>query len=297
MPVSKGSSTPATTSAPTEIALLHAIGADDFPLWADEPLPVLLAQRLRAPPRAVREALAGLSLATRVDGGLVGALDETWLYRVDARAKEGLDVRLEGVDGLIAWTQFEEGYALVRTLARDAVEREKRLRALHKALGERPLQQLERPTTPLPKRKYTRADWAALLHLRASPWAPLDALAQALGATPRVAKERVGKLVADRAARLDARPRASVHALVRVAPSSTAAARAALATLDGLLRAWVPERGEASLVDATLAGDVPLDAARDIPGVAAVELLHVARAWEGDAIDALLRNAMMRAPP
>lgn len=295
MPTSKASSTPPRTSSPTELDLARAIGAEGFPLWANEPLHALLAEQLGAPPRLVRERLAALALATRIDGGLFGALDETWLYRLDVQAKDSLATRLARVEGVAAWTAFAEGLAVVRTIARDAVERERRLRALHRALGERPLHQLERPHTPTPRRKYARMDWDILLALRRTPWTPVEALADAAGVSLRIAKERVGKLAAERAARIEARPVTLVHVVVRLAPSSTAAARACLARLDGLLCAWVPPEGEASLVDATLAADAPLDAAREVPGVASVELLHPVASWEGDAIGALLDDARSRA--
>ncbi|HVM44790.1 MAG TPA: hypothetical protein VM582_02550 [Candidatus Thermoplasmatota archaeon] len=213
----------------------------------------------------------------------VGLLDETWLFRVahDAPVRE----RVEGVAGVAAVTESSAPYALVRTLAQDAVERERLLRALHARLGERPLAQLHRAPAPL-ARKPTPEDRALLRALRRHPWGALDELARAAKLAPKAARERLARLVAERAASLDAAPldAPTAHALVRASPSSTAAARRAFDAVEGVVRAWLPAQGEATYADALVVGAPSLDAAREVPGVASVELLPVRAAWEDDAL-------------
>ncbi|HUR68300.1 MAG TPA: hypothetical protein VM370_03570, partial [Candidatus Thermoplasmatota archaeon] len=249
----------------------------DAPAWADEPIASLLADALAASPRAVRLRMEACEITLDVPGALVGRLDETWLLRTSAPES------LSGLEGVVAWTQLEGDHAFVRTFAQGAVEREKVLRALHKALGARPVMQLHRAPHAAPRKKLVRSDGALLHAMRATPYAPIDALAKAAEVAPRVAKERVAALVAERALVVRPTPRDTPRAtvLVRVSPESSAAARHALAPFErAILRAHVPDVGEAARVDAELVGardDWPAmrERALDVPGVKSVEVLPV----------------------
>lgn len=181
----------------------------------------------------------------------------------------------------------------MRTAARDAVDRERLMRAIHAQLHERPSLQLHRETAPLPKRKLNAADGRLLATLRARPWAPLALLAEEAKLTQRAAKIAVEKLIAERIVTLDATPAEGLsHVLVRLSPSSTAAARHALAAIPGVVRAWLPTAHEAAHADALVHGAPDLAAAREVPGVARVEMRRVARAWENaPLVDALVKRA------
>lgn len=297
MPRSKGSSTPERTSSPTELDILRALHAPDFPAWSDEPVAAVLAARLDSTARDVRGLLGRIRVIARISGTTFGLLDETWLLRADDPTS--FPARVSG-EGVVAWDLTDGGFAIVRTLAPDAVGRERRLRALHQRLGERPLAQLHRAHPSPPKRKLSRTDWALVRALAREPFGALDALAQAADITLRAARERLPKLAAERIVWLDARPADAplARALVRVAPSSTAAAQRALDALARVVRAWVPETGEATRVDALV--HAPNDAqpemraaALALPGVAQVQIADVVASWNDDAaFDALLKRAL-----
>lgn len=286
---SKASSTPARTSSPTE--LLRALFADDFPGWAPDPLHELIAARLRVTPRAAKEALAPMRVSTSVALHLLGRLDETWLFRVPADA--ALVERVRDVDGVASALELDAPFAIVRTCAADAVAREKLLRALHAKLGERPLAQLHRPLAAPPKRP-SREEWALVRALRRHPWGAPDVLAKEAGMPAKSAKERLARLASERVVTLDTTPADAplARVLVRSSPSSTAAAARAFDAVEGLVRAWLPREGEVSYADALVLGKPDLSAARDVPGVASVDLLPVRAMWQNDAlVDDLLRRA------
>lgn len=254
----------------------------------------MLAARLGCSARVARELLSGLRLGTAMPLALLGRLDETWLFRVDARAKSPLQERIAGVANVVEIVELEGPYAIVRTSAQDAIEREKLLRALHLRLGERPIVQLHRPAPPALKRPLTKEDRALVLALRAHPWDELDALAREARVPAKTARERTQRLVAERVVTLEAAPKEGelARVLVRTMPSSTAAARGALDAIEGVVRAWLPAEGEASWTDALAIGAPDIKPARDVPGVASVELLPVRAAWRDDAlIDAWIRRA------
>lgn len=195
--------------------------------------------------------------------------------------------------GVLEIVESDAPYALVRTLAADAVERERGLRALHQALGERPMVQLHRAPPPL-GRKPTKEDWALAAALRRAPEAPLEALAKEARQSPKLAKERLARLAAERVVTLEVVPREARLALVlvRASPSSTAAARRALDEVEGVVRAWLPLEGEASYADALAVGSPALERAREVPGIARVELLPIRARWrDASLIDAALRRA------
>lgn len=274
--------------ATTTTEALRTLLSDGFPAWSTEPLHERLADELGVPPRRARELLSSIDVRVGVPPAYLGRLDETWLFRLDAKAS-ARDLT-KGLAGLLDVVELEGPYAIMRTLAQDAVEREKLLRALHKAIGERPVTQLHRPVAPL-ARKPTKEDWALVAALRREPTATLDALAKEARQTPKLAKERLARLAAERVIRLDAEARgvALSHVLLRASPSSTAAARRAFGSIDGLLHAWLPTEGETSYADALVVGQPALDAARDVPGIASLELLPVrARSRDETLIDAAL---------
>lgn len=299
MATSKGSSTRETTSSPSESEVLRALHAPDLPLWSEEPLAALLAERLGTTPRAVRPALETIEVRVEIAGPVLGQLDETWLCRAPAGAKP-FEERIGSVEGVVGWEVLGDRYAIVRTLAQDAVERERRLRDLYTRLHERPLLQLHRAHAAPPKRKLARADWAILSAMRRKPFAPIDVLVAESGATARVVKERAPKLAVEGLGCLVATPRSAPLArlVLKLSPSSSAAARHAIDALgDAVLRAEVPSEGEATLVDALVlatSADWPAlrERALDVPGVASAEILAIARSWRDDAaFDALVKRA------
>lgn len=235
--------------------------------------------------RTVREELATISLSTRVMLAPLGRIDETWLYRADATPAQG-------IDGVVGTTILEGDLSLVRTAARDAVDRERLMRALHARLHERPMFELPRDA-PRAARKLLPSDWRLVLALRRHPWGALDALAAEAKLAPRAAKASLGKLAAERIVALGAAPAEGLaHLTIRLSPSSTAAAGRALSVIDDVVHAWLPPAGEAAVCDALALGAPALDAARDVPGVAAVELRRVRASWEdAAAIDALVKRA------
>ena len=264
------------TSSPTEPATLDALRALAVaPAWHDEPLHLHLAQTLGCPGRAARALLDSIELRVELCPSALGLLDETWLYRTRATPAPGEDV--------LEWTALDGGYAIVRTSSRDAVHREKVMRALHARLGERPILQLDRARPAPPKRKLARADWALARRLCEAPWPALDAKAD---------RDRARRAVADSLVALVAWPRGEAHhALVRLSPSSTAAAQRALDALPGAFARHLPATGEARHGDAfALAADA--GAAREVPGVASVDVRRVAARWRDDAAwDALFTDA------
>ena len=289
---SKASSMRATTTSPIDV--VRALLADDFPGWGREPLHSVLSTRLDITPRAARELLAQVRVSTRVPFAMLGRLDETWLFRIDAAAPV-VDLA-RAVEGVAEAHEFEAPYAIVRTCAEGAVDRERLLRALHAKLGERPLAQLARPSAPSPKPslKPAREDWALVAALRRNPWGEAEGLAREAKVAPRGAKERLARLATERVIALDAAPVSAplARVLVRTSPTSTAAARRAFDAIPDIVQVWLPSQGEVAFADALVIGTPALDAARDVPGIASVELLPPRATWENDAlIDQLLRRA------
>lgn len=286
---SRDSSTPPRTSNPTDP--LQVLLADDFPAWAPDPLHERVAARLGIPPRAAREALAQVRISGGVALHLLGRLDETWLFRVDPDAP--VVERVRGTEGIVHVAELDARYAIVRTCAADAIAREKLLRALHAKLGERPLAQLHRPLATPPKRP-SREEWALVRAWLADPSAGADVLAKASGLPPKSARERMARLANERVVVLEAEPTEAplARVLVRASPSSTAAASRAFDAIEGLVRAWLPAFGEATYADALVVGKPDLAPAREVPGIASVELLPVRASWRDDAfVEALLKRA------
>lgn len=261
-----------------------------MPAWSGEPLHDVLAHRLGVRAREAKELLDALRVSVEAPLAHLGRLDETWLFRVEAPTS--LVERVSDVEGVASMIAFDARYGIVRTLALDAVDRERLLRALHARLGERPLTQLHR--APPPARKPTREEWALIRAMRRAPYGAVDVLAKEAKLAARPAREKLARIAADRLVRLDAAPASepTAHVLVRASPSSTAAARRAFAAVDGVVREWLPAQGEAAYADALVIGAPSLAGAREVPGIASVELLPVRATWTNDAlIDGLLRRA------
>lgn len=274
---------PETTSSRTDPTALDALRAlADAPAWHEEPLATWLAERLGCGSRAARAALAQVDVRVQPAPSAMALLDETWLYRTTAGPIPG--------EGVLEWTTLEGGRAIVRTLASDAVHREKVMRALHARLGERPMLQLDRARPPASKRKLSRADRALAARLAAEAWPTLSTRAE---------RELARKLCGERLVTLAAWPRPdgaqAHHILLKLTPSSTAAATRGLAALPGAFATHVAATGEARDADA-FALDDDVAAAREVPGVAAVEARRVVRRWRDEAAwDALLKDGERRA--
>lgn len=260
----------------------------------------MLAERLRIGSKATRELLAQLDVRVSIPLPYLGRLEDTWLFRADRAPRSPLSERLAGVPGVVGFVEFDAPYALVRTNAQDAVDREKTLRALHQRFHERPMMQLHRPAPPALKRRPTRADWALIAALRKHRGADAVTLAREARVPLKGARERLARLAQERVVVLDATPRAAplAHVLLRLSPTSTAAARRAFDTVDDVVRAWLPMEGETTSADALVLGAPSLERARDVPGIASAELLPLVRSWNDEAsLDALVKKAMIAAPP
>jgi hypothetical protein len=286
------------TSNPSELDVVRALSAPDFPCWSAEAVVTLLAERFGCATRPLRPIMARIPLRLEISGVHLGRLDESWLFRLPKGGAPLAD-RLLGVNGVIAWDALDL-HVIVRTWSGDAIEREKCLRDLHAKLTERPLAQLHRPTPARLSRKPTRADWALVAAMRADPWAPRDVLAKAANVSVRVAKGRIPRLVADRILVLDALPSEGLaHILVRVSPTSSAAAHHAFTAFDDvLLCRYVPEGDDASLVDALVVAPTPemRKRALDVPGVTSVDIFPRRASWRDDAtVAARIQQAMLSA--
>lgn len=218
-------------------------------------------------------------------------MDETWLFRVEPEAP--VVERVRGTEGIVHVAELDARYAIVQTCAVDAIAREKVLRALHAKLGERPLAQLHRPLVA-PSKRPSREEWTLVRAWLDDPSAGADALAKASGLPAKSARERMTRLAKERVVVLEAEPTEAplAHALVRASPSSTAAASRAFDAIEGVVRAWLPTVGETTHADALVVGKPDLAPARDVPGIASVDLLPVRASWRDDAfVDALLKRS------
>lgn len=251
----------------------------DAPAWHGEPLATWLSETLGCPPRLARAALETVDVRIECAPSALGLLDETWLYRTSAAPVAG--------EGVLEWTTLQGGFALVRTLATDAVHREKVMRALHARLGERPALQLVRARPAAPKRKLARADWTLARKLAAAPWVELDTKAE---------KERARKIAEDRVLVLVVAPRAEAHhVLLRMRPSSTAAAERAFGAIPSLYERHLPTVGEATHADG-FALEESVAGAREVLGVASADARRVEGRWRDEAAwSALIKDAERRA--